>query len=138
MDKGRLQGFSDGVIAIIITIMVLELKAPHGTDLGALLALAPIFLSYILSFFYIAIYWHNHHHLLHVPFKVDGRILWANTYLLFWLWLLPFAPAWRAGAHFASVPTAVYGVSLLMPAVSLVVLQAAIMRAQGRESDLRQ
>jgi uncharacterized membrane protein len=138
MDKGRLQGFSDGVIAIIITIMVLELKAPHGADLGALLALTPIFLSYVLSFLYVAIYWHNHHHLLHVPFKVDGRILWANTHLLFWLSLIPFATAWLDEAHFAPVPTAVYGVSLLMPAVAFLVLQAAIMRAQGRESELRQ
>jgi uncharacterized membrane protein len=138
MGKNRLEGFSDGVIAIIITIMVLELKAPHGADLGALLAVAPGFLSYVLSFVYVAIYWHNHHHLLHMPFKVDGRILWANTHLLFWLSLIPFATTWLNEAHFTSVPTAIYGVSLLMPAVAFLILQAAIMRAQGRESELRQ
>src|SRR5215210_4850347 len=138
MGKNRLEGFSDGVIAIIITIMVLELKAPHGADLGALLAMAPGFLSYVLSFLYVAIYWHNHHHLLHMPFKVDGRILWANTHLLFWLSLLPFSTAWLNDSHFTSVPTAIYGVSLLMPAVAFLILQAEIMRAQGRESELRQ
>lgn len=138
MGKNRLEGFSDGVIAIIITIMVLELKAPHGADLGALLAVAPGFLSYVLSFLYVAIYWHNHHHLLQMQFKVDGRILWANTHLLFWLSLIPFATAWLDEAHFAPVPTAIYGVSLLMPAVAFLILQATIMRAQGRESELRQ
>jgi uncharacterized membrane protein len=138
MDKSRLEAFSDGVIAIIITIMVLELKAPHEADLDALLALAPVFLSYVLSFLYVAIYWHNHHHLLHLSFKVDGRILWANTHLLFWLSLIPIATSWLDETHFASVPTVMYGVSLLMPAVAFLILQAAIMRAQGRESELRQ
>ena len=138
MGKDRLEGFSDGVIAIIITIMVLELKAPHEADLGALLAIAPGLLSYVLSFLYVAIYWHNHHHLLHMPFKVDGRILWANTHLLFWLSLIPFATTWLNEAHFTSVPAAMYGVSLLMPAVAFLILQAAIMRAQGREAELRQ
>ena len=137
MDKSRLEAFSDGVIAIVITIMVLELKAPHGVNLGALLALAPVFLSYVLSFLYVAIYWHNHHHLLKVHFKVDGRILWANTHLLFWLSLIPFATAWLAESRFAPIPTAIYGVSLLMPAVAFSVLQAVIIRAQGRGSELR-
>lgn len=137
LDKGRLEAFSDGVIAIIITIMVLELKAPHGADLGALIALASAFLSYVLSFLYVAIYWHNHHHLLKVHFKVDGRILWANTHLLFWLSLIPFATAWLDESHFAPIPTAIYGVSLLMPAVAFSILQAVIIRAQGRDSELR-
>ena len=136
MNKSRLEAFSDGVIAIIITIMVLELKAPHGADLGALVALAPAFLSYVLSFVYVAIYWHNHHHLLKVHFKVDGRILWANTHLLFWLSLIPFATAWLDESHFAPIPTAIYGVSLLMPAVAFSILQAVIIRAQGRDSEL--
>jgi uncharacterized membrane protein len=138
LDKSRLEAFSDGVIAIIITIMVLELKAPHGADLGALVAVAPAFLTYVLSFLYVAIYWHNHHHLLKVHFKVDGRILWANTHLLFWLSLIPFASAWLNESQFAPVPTAIYGVSLLMPAVAFSTLQATIIRAQGRDSDLRQ
>ena len=138
MDKSRLEAFSDGVIAIIITIMVLELKAPHGADLGALVAVAPAFLTYVLSFLYVAIYWQNHHHLLKVHFKVNGRILWANTHLLFWLSLIPFATAWLNESQFASAPTAIYGVSLLMPAVAFSILQATIIRAQGRDSDLRQ
>jgi uncharacterized membrane protein len=138
LDKSRLEAFSDGVIAIIITIMVLELKAPHGADLGALVAVAPAFLTYVLSFLYVAIYWQNHHHLLKVHFKVNGRILWANTHLLFWLSLIPFATAWLNETQFASAPTAIYGVSLLMPAVAFSILQATIIRAQGRDSDLRQ
>ena len=106
MGKGRLEAFSDGVIAIIITIMVLELKAPHGSDLAALAGLAPTFLSYVLSFVYVAIYWHNHHHLLQLRVPVDGRVLWANTHLLFWLSLVPFATAWLDENHLAPVPTA--------------------------------
>jgi uncharacterized membrane protein len=137
MGKNRLEGFSDAVIAIIITIMVLELKAPHQADLDALFAHAPIFLSYVLSFLYVAIYWHNHHHLLQISFKVDGRILWANTHLLFWLSLIPFATAWLNEAHFASLPTAIYGVSLLMAGIAFLILQTAIIHAQGRESELR-
>jgi uncharacterized membrane protein len=137
MDKSRLEAFSDGVIAIIITIMVLELKAPHGADRGALAALAPVFLGYVLSFVYIAIYWHNHHHLLKVHFKVNGGILWANTHLLFWLSLIPFATAWLAESHYASVPTAIYGLALLMPSLAFTVLQAAIIHAQGADSELR-
>ena len=109
MEKDRLLAFSDGVIAIIITIMVLELKAPHGADLTDLAKLAPTFLGYVLSFVYVAIYWHNHHHLLSVRFGVDGPILWANTHLLFWLSLIPFATAWLGENHFAPVPVAVYG-----------------------------
>ncbi len=137
MDKGRLEAFSDGVVAIIITIMVLELKAPHGADLGALIALAPIFLSYVLSFLYVAIYWHNHHHLLKVHFKVNGRVLWANTHLLFWLSLIPFATAWLAESRFAPIPTGLYGLALLMPAIAFALLQKTIIRAQGRNSELR-
>ena len=138
MSKGRLEAFSDGVIAIIITIMVLELKAPHGADLAALLGLAPVFLSYVLSFLYVAIYWHNHHHLLQVQFRVSGAVLWANTHLLFWLSLIPFATAWLAETHFAAIPTALYGVTLLMPSIAFVLLQTMIVRAQGHESDLKQ
>jgi uncharacterized membrane protein len=137
MGKNRLEGFSDGVVAIIITIMVLELKAPHGANFDAIVGLAPMFLSYVLSFLYVAIYWHNHHHLLQISFKVDGRILWANTHLLFWLSLIPFATAWLNEAHFASLPTAIYGVSLLMTGIAFLILQTAIIHAQGRESELR-
>jgi uncharacterized membrane protein len=138
LTKGRLEAFSDGVIAIIITIMVLELKAPHGSDLAALAGLAPTFLSYVLSFVYVAIYWHNHHHLLQLRVPVDGRVLWANTHLLFWLSLVPFATAWLDENHLAPVPTAIYGISLLMPAIAYALLQRAIMHAQGPSSDLRQ
>src|SRR5918998_4921740 len=123
MGKNRLEGFSDGVIAIIITIMVLQLKVPHGADLGALLAVAPGFLSYVMSFLYVAIYWHNHHHLLFMPFKVDGRVLWANTHLLFWLSLIPFATTWLGENSFAPLPTAVYGVVLLLCAIAYWILQ---------------
>src|SRR4051812_17571466 len=138
MDKSRLEAFSDGVMAIIITILVLELKAPDGADLAVLLTLAPLFLAYVLSFVYVAIYWHNHHHLLKVHFKVDGRILWANTHLLFWLSLIPFATAWLDKSHFAPVPVATYGVALLMPALAFSLLQATIVRAQGPGSELRE
>jgi uncharacterized membrane protein len=138
VDKSRVEAFSDGVMAIIITILVLELKAPDGADLGALLALAPLFLGYVLSFVYVAIYWHNHHHLLKVHFKVNGRILWANTHLLFWLSLIPFATAWLDKSHFAAVPVAFYGVALLMPALAFSLLQATIVHAQGPGSVLRQ
>lgn len=137
MKKDRLLAFSDGVIAIIITIMVLELKAPHGADLTALMALAPIFLSYVLSFAYVAIYWHNHHHLLSVEFRVGGGVMWANSHLLFWLSLIPFTTAWMSETHFASVPTAVYGLSLLMPAVAFLVLQHVLIRAEGEGSHLK-
>jgi uncharacterized membrane protein len=136
MQPERLTAFTDGVLAIIITIMVLELKAPHGTDLAALAQLTPVFLNYILSFLYIAIYWNNHHHLLHASRRVDGAILWANMHLLFWLSLIPFATAWMGENHFAATPTAVYGVALLMPAIAYKVLQTAIVRRNGFGEDL--
>jgi uncharacterized membrane protein len=136
MSKERLAAFSDGVIAIIITIMVLELKVPHGADWASLLALWPIFLSYVLSFIYIAIYWNNHHHLLHTFTHVSGRILWANTHLLFWLSLIPFATGWMGENNFATLPTAIYGIALLMPAVAYYILQLAILRSEGSGSIL--
>jgi uncharacterized membrane protein len=136
MKKERLLAFSDAVIAIIITIMVLELKVPHSADWAALTKLVPVFLSYVLSFIYIAIYWNNHHHLMHTVTRVNGAILWANTHLLFWLSLIPFATGWMGENHFASQPTAVYGVALLMPALAYYLLQVAIMRTQGGNSAL--
>jgi uncharacterized membrane protein len=136
MRTERLMGFSDGVIAIIITIMVLELKVPHGADWAALRNLLPVFLSYVLSFTYIAIYWNNHHHLLHTCKRVNGTILWANTHLLFWLSLIPFATAWLGENHVAPLPTALYGVALLMPAIAYNVLQTAIVRVNGADSSL--
>jgi TMEM175 potassium channel family protein len=136
MTKGRLEAFSDGVIAIIITIMVLELKVPHSTDPAALRPLLPVFLSYVLSYVNIGIYWSNHHHLLHAAQQVDGRVLWANLLLLFWLSLIPFFTGWMGENHFASLPTALYGVVLLMAAYSYVVLQRAIIAVDGRESHL--
>jgi TMEM175 potassium channel family protein len=134
MGKGRLEAFSDGVLAIIITIMVLELKVPHGDDIAALKPLVPVFLSYLLSFVYIGIYWNNHHHLLHATQNVSGSILWANLHLLFWLSLIPFATGWMGENHFAPAPTALYGVSLLMAAIAYWVLQRAIMVNQGPDS----
>ncbi len=131
MKKERLLAFSDGVIAIIITIMVLELKVPHGAEWTDLTSLVPIFLSYVLSFIYIAIYWNNHHHLMHTVLHVNGLILWANTHLLFWLSLIPFATGWMGENHFAPAPTALYGVSLLMPAIAYYTLQIAITRTHG-------
>ena len=136
MGKDRLAAFSDGVIAIIITIMVLELKVPHGADWATLAGLAPQFLSYVLSFIYIAIYWNNHHHLLHTVTRVDGLILWANNHLLFWLSLIPAATAWLGDNFPAAVPAAVYGVALLMPAIAYYLLQTAIMHRHGRRSVL--
>ena len=136
MKKERLLAFSDGVIAIIITIMVLELKVPHGSDWGTLATLIPVFLSYVLSFLYIAIYWNNHHHLMHTVTYVDGLILWANAHLLFWLSLIPFATGWMGENHFAPLPTAVYGVALLMPALAYYLLQLVIMRTDGAHSPL--
>ena len=136
MSKGRLEAFSDGVIAIIITIMVLELKVPHGDDWPALAKLLPVFLAYVLSFVYLAIYWNNHHHMLHTLHNVDGAILWANMHLLFWLSLIPFATGWSSESHFARAPTALYGAALLMPAIAYYVLQAAIIRRQGRDGPL--
>ncbi len=136
MEKDRLTAFSDGVIAIIITIMVLELKAPQGASFAVLAPLLPIFLSYVLSFVYIAIYWNNHHHLLYTVSEVDGLILWANIHLLFWLSLIPFATAWMGENNFATIPTAVYGLALLMPAIAYYLLQRAIIRKQGPDSTL--
>jgi len=136
MDKGRLEAFSDGVLAIIITIMVLELKVPRGSQLLALRPLIPALLSYVLSFIYIGIYWNNHHHMLHATQQVSGAILWANLHLLFWLSLIPFATGWMGENHFAPAPTALYGVPLLMAAIAYWLLQRAIMAKQGRESML--
>src|SRR5579862_3490172 len=136
MGKERLAAFSDGVIAIIITIMVLELKIPHGASWSVLVDVAPNFLSYVLSFVYLAIYWHNHHHLLHTVERVDGLILWANSHLLFWLSLVPAATAWLGENFLAPLPTAVYGVSLLMPAIAYYLLQTTIVHQQGKHSVL--
>ena len=137
MNKSRLEAFSDGVIAIIITIMVLELKVPHGATLGALRPLMPVFLSYVLSFIYVGIYWSNHHHLLHATSRVTGGILWANLHLLFWLSIVPFATAWMGENYFAPVPTALYGAALLMSSISWYLMQTAIIRRQGAASALR-
>lgn len=134
MGKTRLEAFSDGVLAIIITIMVLELKVPHATELSALAELLPVFLCYVLSFIYIGIYWNNHHHLLHTVSRVNGAILWANLHLLFWLSLFPFATGWMGENHFAAVPTARYGGVLLMAAIAFTILQHTIMRSQGPQS----
>ena len=136
MEKDRLLAFSDGVVAIIITIMVLELKVPHGAGWDDLAGVLPVFLSYVLSFVYVAIYWNNHHHLLYTVNRVDGLILWANTHLLFWLSLVPFATAWMGENNFAKLPTAVYGVALLMPAIAYYLLQKAILRREGQDSTL--
>ena len=137
MGKGRLEAFSDGVLAIIITIMVLELRGPHGPELGDLRPLLPVFLSYVLSFVYVAIYWNNHHHMLQVTRQVDGAILWANMHLLFWLSLIPFVTGWMGENRFAPAPTALYGVVLLMAAIAYYILQTVIIRAQGPDSRLR-
>jgi len=134
MQKNRLEAFSDGVLAIIITIMVLELKVPHGVELASLKPLLPVFFSYVLSFIYLGIYWNNHHHLFHTTKYVKGGILWANLHLLFWLSLFPFTTAWVGENHLASTPTAVYGFVLLMAAIAYYILQRAIIAAQGRHS----
>ncbi len=136
MEKERLVAFSDGVIAIIITIMVLELKVPHDASLSALAAVTPLFLSYVLSFVYVAIYWNNHHHFFQMVRHVDGLVLWANMHLLFWMSLVPFATGWMGENNFAPIPTAVYGVSLLMPALAWYGMQSAIIRLQGGDSAL--
>jgi uncharacterized membrane protein len=137
MRTGRLEAFSDGVIAIIITIMVLEMKVPHGDSLSDLATLLPVFLSYLLSFVYVGIYWNNHHHMLHATTTVTGGILWANLHLLFWLSLFPFATGWMGENHFSALPTALYGVVLLLAAIAYVLLQLAIIRSQGPDSILK-
>jgi len=138
LGKGRLEAFSDGVIAIIITIMVLEIRAPHGEGFDALTSIIPSFLSYVLSFVYVGIYWNNHHHLLQATHKVTGAVLWANLHLLFWLSLFPFATAWMGENHFASDPTMAYGAVLFMASVAYFVLQYAIIAAEGPGSVLKQ
>ncbi len=137
MGKTRLEAFSDGVIAIIITIMVLELKVPHGDQITDLASLAPVFLAYVLSFVYVGIYWNNHHHMLHTCKHVTASILWANLHLLFWLSLVPFATGWMGENHFSQLPSIFYGVLLLMCAIAYFILQHAIMAAQGQDSVLR-
>ncbi len=138
MNKTRLEAFSDGVIAIIITIMVLEMKVPHGTEFGDLAPLLPVFLSYVLSFANVGIYWNNHHHLLHTVKHVSGGILWANLHLLFWLSLMPFATGWMGENHFASVPVALYAFDLMMCAIAYTILQRCIIAAHGHDSALAQ
>lgn len=137
MGKARLEAFSDGVIAIIITIMVLEMKVPHGETVDALLPLLPVFLSYILSFIYVGIYWNNHHHMLHTVKRVSGSVLWANLHLLFWLSLFPFATGWLGENHFAALPSALYGMALLMAACAYFILQHAIISSEGEKSLLK-
>jgi uncharacterized membrane protein len=136
MGKGRLEAFSDGVIAIIITIMVLELKVPHGVDLAALRPLIPVFLSYVLSFIYIGIYWNNHHHLLQATRHVNGYVLWANLHLLFWLSLIPFVTGWMGENHFAALPVALYGVVLLFAAIAYFILTRILISHHGKDSVL--
>ena len=137
MSKGRLEAFSDGVIAIIITIMVLEMKVPHGDSLAVLTPLWPVFLSYILSFVYLGIYWNNHHHMLHATRQISGNVLWANMHLLFWLSLVPFVTGWMGENHFAPVPTALYGGVMLMAAMAYWILLNSILRTEGPDSLLR-
>jgi uncharacterized membrane protein len=137
MGKARLEAFSDGVIAILITIMVLELRVPHGEDFAALAPLLPVFLCYVLSFIYLGIYWNNHHHMLHTCNQVTGPILWANLHLLFWLSLIPFATGWMGENHFATAPSALYGLVLLMAAIAYWTLQQLIIASQGSDSLLR-
>ncbi len=137
MSKNRLEAFSDCVMSIIITIMVLELRVPHGENIGTLAPLIPVFLSYVLSFLYVGIYWNNHHHMLQTCRKATGPMLWANLYLLFWLSLFPFATGWMGENHFASAPSAFYGVVLLMAALAYWILQRVIISSQGSESLLK-
>ena len=137
MNKGRLEAFSDGVIAIIITIMVLELKVPHGEQLSALRPLLPTFLSYVLSFVYVGIYWNNHHHMLHATSRVTGSMLWANLHLLFWLSLFPFVTGWMGENHFASAPSAVYGAVLFLAGTAYWILQQTIIKHEGAGSVLK-
>jgi uncharacterized membrane protein len=136
MTTARLEAFSDGVIAIIITIMVLELKVPHGVEIGALRPLVGVFLTYVLSFVFLGIYWNNHHHMLHVTQRINGKVLWANLHLLFWLSLVPFVTGWMGENHVAPVPTALYGAVLLACAIAYTILQRAITRLEGPGSRL--
>jgi len=138
LGKNRLEAFSDGVIAIIITIMVLELKVPHGETLESLMPLVPVFLSYVLSFLYVGIYWNNHHHMLHACTRVTAPVLWANLHLLFWLSLFPFTTGWMGENHFAPLPSAVYGANLLLAGVAYVILQRTIVVCHGPDSMLAQ
>jgi uncharacterized membrane protein len=137
MGKSRLEAFSDGVIAVIITIMVLEMKVPHGGSVQALAPLIPVFLSYVLSFIYVGIYWNNHHHMLHACSRVTGPMLWANLHLLFWLSLIPFTTGWMGENHFAPVPSALYGFVLLMAAIAYWILQQLIIALHGPDSVLK-
>ena len=137
MGKNRLEAFSDGVIAIIITIMVLEMKVPHGDTIQTLVPLLPVFMSYVLSFIYIGIYWNNHHHMLHTVTRVSGAILWANLHLLFWLSLFPFVTGWMGENHYAAAPSALYGGVLLAAAIAYFILQQTIIAEQGSESPLK-
>ena len=136
MDKGRLEAFSDGVIAIIITIMVLEMRVPHGEDWSALVPLAPIFLSYVLSFANLGIWWNNHHHMLKAAQRIDGSVLWANLHLLFWLSLMPFGTAWMGENHFAAAPVSLYGVDLFMSGLAYYILQHRLMAVNGKDSPI--
>ena len=136
MNKARLEAFSDAVIAILLTIMVLELKVPHGADWNALRPLAPVFLSYLLSYVFLGIYWNNHHHMLHAADRINGKILWANLHLLFWLSLVPFVTAWMGDNHAAPLPTALYGVVLLLAAIAYLILQNTIVAEHGPNSKL--
>jgi uncharacterized membrane protein len=136
MSKGRLEAFSDGVIAILITIMVLELKVPHGTDWASLRPTLPVFLTYVLSYAYLGIYWNNHHHMLHATGRINGRILWANLHLLFWLSLVPFVTGWMGENHFAPLPAAVYGAVMLAAAIAYYILARTIIAAEGPSSKL--
>jgi uncharacterized membrane protein len=136
MTKTRLEAFSDGVLAIIITIMVLELRVPHGETFAALEPLLPAILAYVLSFVYVGIYWNNHHHMLHTATRVGGAVLWANLHLLFWLSLLPFVTGWMDENHFAAIPTALYGCVLLMAAIAYFILQRSIIATEGKDSVL--
>jgi uncharacterized membrane protein len=138
MLKGRLEAFSDGVLAIIITIMVLEMKVPHGAELNALKPLLPVFISYIMSFIYIGIYWNNHHHMLHGAKQVNGKVLWLNVHLLFWLSLVPFVTGWMGENNFARIPVALYGVVLFMAAIAYYFLSQALIKANGHHSLLKE
>ena len=134
MNKNRMEAFSDGVIAIIITIMVLELRAPHQTDLASLTPLVPILISYVLSFVYVGIYWSNHHHMLHAVAHVNGGVLWANLHLLFWLSLVPFVTSWMGETHFARLPVALYGVVLLLASIAYFILARTLISLHGKDS----